>query len=97
MHLLFLTLQVVAEKTFAKNPHGVAEAVLQKNRAIENGSIFSDTESVRSGTSTTSGDSDSSSIDSVVFQESSSCSEFGTDNGAIIRAGILGEILSFCL
>ena len=84
----------MAEKNFTSNPHAASSAVLQRHRLIENGGILSsaETESVKSNGSTTSTlDSSCSNSGPVKIQESSSCSEFGTDNGAVIRSAVLGE------
>ncbi|KAK7102451.1 uncharacterized protein [Littorina saxatilis] len=83
--------QVVAERKFTKGPHNAAGTVLQRHRTTENGSIVSDaeTESIRSNSSMTSS-LDSSCSGPIRVQETSSCLEFGTDNGAVTRAAVLG-------
>lgn len=83
--------QVVSEKDFTKSPHSVAEATLRRSRCTENGALLSDSESLKSSSSiVSSSESLASSIGPVRVHESSSCREFGTDNGAITRTVALG-------
>lgn len=92
--LLWTSVQVVAEKKFTSNPHSTSSAVLQHHRLAENGGVLgsAETESIKSNCSTTSSlDSSYSTSGPMRIQEPSSCSEFGTDNGAIIRSAVLGE------
>lgn len=79
-------LQVVLEETFMTDPHGTSERVLRLGRTAENGVAGSDSESRSSSSLSSISDNESFQV-----HESSSCKEFGTDNGSIIRAAVLGK------
>nr|KAG5711364.1 hypothetical protein BaRGS_006061 [Batillaria attramentaria] len=83
--------QVVQEKGFTKEPHSVAELVLQRSKATENGGIPNDVERLKTPSmGTASVDSVATVIGPVKVHEASSCSAFGADNGAVTRSVALG-------
>ncbi|XP_076448469.1 uncharacterized protein LOC143285132 [Babylonia areolata] len=92
--------QVVVDKNFTSDPHGTATSVLQQQQqqpsAMRNGTAVVDVSNGGRPRGTWSGgvpaslESTCNTVGPVRVEEPSSCTRFGTDNGAIIRSAVLG-------
>lgn len=84
--------RVVAEERFNEDPHSVAASVLTNHKSLENTTNL-DNVNIKSSASSSqplTKVAAASIIGPVKVEEASSCSLFGTDNGAVVRAAVLG-------